>query len=126
MLKDTFLKIISEAEQYIGMKYVWGGSNPHTGFDCSGFTQWTFKKGGISLPRTAQKQYQQCTKIRTEYAKEGDLVFFTNTRKSKRVITHVGIYVGNNLMFDANRNGIGFTDVTTVYWKSRFVSFGRV
>ena len=81
---------IAEASKYLGRAYVWGGSNPTTGFDCSGLTQWSFKQAGVSLPRTAAQQYLATTKVSASEARAGDLVFFSYGSG----IAHVGIYLG--------------------------------
>ena len=57
---ETVQAVMNEALKYQGWKYVYGGSNPNTSFDCSGLTQWCYGKAGISLPRTAQAQYDAC------------------------------------------------------------------
>lgn len=124
--KQAFNTIITEAQKYTGWPYVWAGSHPSTGFDCSGFTQWTFAQAGIKLPRTAQLQYNASTKISPAEAKIGDLIFFTGTYETDQYITHVGIYLGNGKMFDSNGSGIGIHDTNTSYWKSHFVGFGRI
>ncbi|MCM3570614.1 lysozyme family protein [Neobacillus mesonae] len=124
--EKIFDAIISEAQKYVGWPYVWAGANPNTGFDCSGFTQWTFAKAGIRLPRTAQEQYDESSKIPPAEAKPGDLVFYTSTYKTDKYITHIGIYMGDGKMFDANGSGIGIHDINDQYWKSHLVGFGRV
>lgn len=73
----TARAIFKEALKYQGWKYVFGGSNPNTSFDCSGLTSWCYGKAGISLPRTAQAQYDATQHIPLSQAKAGDLVFFT-------------------------------------------------
>ena len=97
----TVQAIMNEALKYQGWKYVYGGSNPNTSFDCSGLTQWCFGKAGISLPRTAQTQYDATQHIPLSQAKAGDLVFFHSTYNAGSYVTHVGIYVGNNQMYHA-------------------------
>ena len=72
----TVQKIMNEALKYQGWKYVYGGSNPNTSFDCSGLTQWCFGKAGISIPRTAQAQYDATQHLPLSQAQAGDLVFF--------------------------------------------------
>jgi hypothetical protein len=124
--EQAFNAIISEARKYVGWPYVWAGSHPSTGFDCSGFIQWTFAKAGIKLPRTAQEQYDVSSKIPSTEAKPGDFVFFTGTYESNRYITHIGIYIGNGKMFDANGSGIGIHDLNSSYWKSHLAGFGRL
>lgn len=122
---ETASAIIEEALKYKGWKYVWGGSSPSTSFDCSGLTSWCYSVAGLSLPRTAQEQYETMQHITLEEAEPGDLVFFTGTTNSGNYITHVGIYVGNNKMFHAG-DPIGYADLTSTYWKKHFVCVGRM
>lgn len=126
MGEQAFKVIISEAQKYVGWPYVWAGASPVTGFDCSGFTQWTFAKAGIKLPRTAQEQFDVSSKIPPGEAKPGDFVFYTGTYETDKYITHIGIYMGNGKMFDSNSSGIGIHDIGSPYWKSHLVGFGRV
>lgn len=116
---------MTEALKYQGWKYVFGGSNPDTSFDCSGLVQWCFGKAGIMLPRTAQQQYDSMQHIALSEASPGDLVFFTGTYDSGTYITHVGIYVGDNRMYHAG-NPIGYADLTTEYWQKHIVCAGRI
>ena len=87
----TAQEIFKEALKYQGWKYVYGGSNPNTSFDCSGLTSWCYGKAGISLPRTAQAQYNATQHIPLSQAKAGDLVFFHSTYNAGTYVTHVGI-----------------------------------
>ena len=87
----TAQAIFKEALKYQGWKYVFGSSNPNTSFDCSGLTSWCYGKAGISLPRTAQAQYDATQHIPLSQAKAGDLVFFHSTYNSGTYVTHVGI-----------------------------------
>ena len=102
-----------------------GGSNPNTSFDCSGLTQWCYGKAGISLPRTAQAQYDATQHIPLSQAQAGDLVFFHSTYNTSDYVTHVGIYVGNNQMYHAG-NPIGYTDLTSAYWQQHIICAGRI
>lgn len=121
----TVQTIMNEALKYQGWRYVFGGDNPNTSFDCSGLTQWSFGKVGIRLPRTAQAQYDATQHLPLSKAKPGDLAFFHGTYNAGTYITHVGIYVGNNQMYQAG-DPIGYADLTTSYWKKHFVSAGRI
>ena len=121
--QEAYTILINEVEKYTGYPYAWGGSNPSTSFDCSGLLTWSFAKIGISLPRTAQMQYDASQRISKEELKPGDLIFFKTA--SYNPVTHVGIYVGNNKMYDANNSGIGYSDLNN-YWTSRIVGYGRV
>lgn len=120
----TMNVIIQEALKYRGWSYVWGGSSPSTSFDCSGLTSWCYGVAGLSLPRTAQQQYDVMQHITLDEAVPGDLVFFTRTTNSGNYITHVGIYLGDNKMFHAG-DPIGYADLTGRYWRQHFVCCGR-
>jgi hypothetical protein len=122
-----FARLMAEATKYIGMRYVWGGSSPKTGFDCSGFVVWCYRESGVyDLPRTtAQGIYNLCEPISPSEAKPGDLVFFTGTYETNSTITHIGIYVGGNTMLHAG-DPIGYADLTKSYWQEHCYSFGRI
>lgn len=122
---DTVQLIFQEALKYQGWKYVYGGYNPNTSFDCSGLVQWCYGKAGITLPRTAQEQYDITQHISLEDAKPGDLIFFTGTYNSETYITHVGIYAGDHKMYQAG-SPIGYADLKTAYWQAHIVGAGRI
>lgn len=124
---EAFQRLMGEATKYIGRVYVWGGSTPATGFDCSGFVCWSFTKSGVyHLPRTtAQEIYNKCVKLPKEEAKAGDLVFFTKTYPTSNPVTHIGIYVGNGKMLHCG-DPIGYASIHTSYWESHFYGFGRL
>lgn len=92
--------VISIAQQYIGVPYVWGGSTP-SGFDCSGLVQYVYKQAGISLPRVTSQQEYMGTKISLYALQPGDLVFW-GTRGNTH---HVAIYIGNNQYVHAPQPG---------------------
>lgn len=117
--------VMNEALKYEGFPYVFGGSNPNTSFDCSGLTQWSYRKAGINLPRTAQQQYDATEHIPLSEAKPGDLVFFHSTYNAGTYVTHVGIYVGNNQMYNAG-DPIGYADLTSSYWQKHLIGAGRI
>ena len=124
----TVQKIMDEALKYQGWKYVYGGDNPNTSFDCSGLIQWCYGKAGISLPRTAQEQYDATQHIPLSQAKAGDLIFFHSTYDAGSYITHVGIYISPTQMYHAGsgKGGIGYGDITSSYWQSHFAGIGRI
>nr|WP_276563259.1 C40 family peptidase [Lysinibacillus xylanilyticus] len=111
---------ISTAKQFLGRSYVWGGSNPSTGFDCSGLVQWSYKQAGVSLPRTASQQYLATQRISASEARVGDLVFFSYGSG----VAHVGIYLGNNTMIDAQNKGVVIESLD--WWNQYLVGFGRI
>ena len=122
---ETFAAMISEAEKYLGMPYVWGGSSPSTSFDCSGFVSWVINHSGWSVGRqTAQGLYNLCTPVSSAQAKPGDLIFFVGTYDTAGV-SHVGIYVGGGMMIHCG-DPISYADVNTSYWQSHYFSFGRL
>ncbi|MBC2722210.1 MAG: C40 family peptidase [Desulfosporosinus sp.] len=115
--------IIATGKQYIGVKYVYGGTTP-SGFDCSGFTQYVFAKNGINLPRVSRDQFKTGTSVSFSNLKSGDLVFFSLAKNG--VVDHVGIYVGNGQFINASSSK-GVTIYTLgSYWKSVYVGAKRV
>ena len=123
----SFAALITEAEKYLGYPYVWGGSNPSTSFDCSGFVCWVFTNSGVhNLPRTtAQGIYNQCAIIPSSEAKPGDIIFFTGTYDSAGPVSHVGIYVGDGMMIHCG-SPIQYANINTSYWQQHFYAFGRL
>lgn len=121
-----FATLIREAERYLGMAYVWGGSSPSTGFDCSGFVSYVFTNSGVYNMgrRTAQGIYDICTPVSPSDAQPGDIIFFKGTYDTSGV-SHVGIYVGNGQMIHCG-DPIQYTSINTAYWQSHFYAFGRV
>lgn len=112
--------IIAEASKYMGTAYVWGGSKPSTGFDCSGLTSWSFKENGVTIPRTAAQQYAASTKISASEAKAGDLVFFSYGKG----VAHVGIYLGDGRMLNSQNRGVTI-DKLAGHWSQYIVGYGR-
>jgi len=127
ILSDAdYNKLMQASTKYEGQPYVFGGNSPSTGFDCSGIVQYAFSQIGIKLSRTAQNQYDQSTKVSANEAKPGDLVFFKGTYNCPDYITHVGIFVGNNKMYQSGSSGIGYADLNKSYYQEHLVGFGRV
>jgi cell wall-associated NlpC family hydrolase len=122
----AFGAAINEASRYLGTPYVYGGSSPQTGFDCSGLVQWSYRQAGIQLPRTAQQQWESTVRIPEQAAQAGDLVFFHSTYNAGTPITHVGIYLGNGQMLSAVNDGVRIVSLNQPYWQQHFAGFGRV
>lgn len=123
-----FAALMMEAEKYIGYPYVYGESNPKSGFDCSGFVSWVFIHSGVydTGRRGANGLHSLCRDIEPVDARPGDLVFFQRTMGADvEGITHVGIYVGNNMMIHAG-DPVGFADLTEEKWIKRFYCYGRL
>ncbi|GHU79987.1 conjugal transfer protein [Clostridia bacterium] len=126
-LTDTrFAAMIQEAEKYLGYPYVWGGSSPSTSFDCSGFVSWVINHSVGSVGRqTATGLFNGCAIIPKSEAKPGDLIFFTGTYDSPGPVSHVGIYVGNDMMIHCG-NPISYANITSNYWTQHFYAIGRL
>ena len=107
--------MLAEAAKYEGVPYLWGGSTP-AGFDCSGYTSYVFRQLGISIPRTAAQQ--QAAFPQVSDPQPGDLVFFGYPAY------HVGIYAGNNTMWDSAVPGTRIK--LRQSWDSGDLSYGRV
>ena len=120
-----FATLIEEAEKYLNYPYVWGGSNPDTSFDCSGFVSYVLTNSGlVNTGRLgAQGLYNVCTPVSKANAQPGDLIFFQGTYDTPGV-SHVGIYVGDGVMLHCG-DPIQYTSINSSYWQSHFYAFGR-
>lgn len=119
--------IVAAAKQYLGTRYVYGGSSP-SGFDCSGFTMYIYGKFGYSLPHSATSQWQSGlgTKIWGINALQaGDLVFFCDpSRSNGKACSHAGIYIGNGQFIHSSSSssgGVIISDLTSGYYNNYFV-----
>lgn len=124
-LMDAF---IAKARQYIGLPYVWGGSNPSAGFDCSGYVCYVMNNCGLgwNVGRTNCKGLlNYCDKIDKSELQPGDLVFFERTYDTYGA-SHVGIYIGNNRMLQCGTGGVQYADITSAYWTSHYLASGRI
>ena len=122
-----FARMVNEAEKYLGYPYVWGGASPSTSFDCSGFVSWVINHcgNGWNYGRlTAEGLRNVCAIIPSSEAKPGDLIFFQGTYDTSGA-SHVGIYVGNNMMIHCG-NPIQYASIDTSYWRAHFYCFGRL
>lgn len=116
-------EIIEYAKQFMGVKYVFGGSSPK-GFDCSGFTMYVFNKFGISLPHSAKAQAEIGAAVSKSELIPGDLVFFTTYKPG---ISHVGIYIGDGNFLEASSSrGIAITKLSSSYYKNRYMGATRI
>ncbi|MDQ7093200.1 NlpC/P60 family protein [Desulfosporosinus sp. PR] len=119
----SFSAILTYAEQYLGTPYVWGGTSPSPGFDCSGFVQYVYGHFGINLARVSEDQYTEGVGIPESDLKPGDLVFFSTYEAGA---SHVGIYIGNNIMIDSEAYGVSFDNITNSYWAARYLGARRI
>jgi cell wall-associated NlpC family hydrolase len=119
---------VEVARRYLGVPYVFGGSNPATGLDCSGLVQLVFQQLGISLPRTAQLQYAATARVPADQLQPGDLVFFARTYADPHDwITHVGIYIGGGQQINAPTEGqvVSIQPVFSGFWAAHYAGAGR-
>ena len=122
---ETFAAIIAEAEKYLGYPYIWGGSNPNTSFDCSGYVSWVINHSGWNVGRLgAQGLCNICTPVTGTQARPGDLIFFKGTYDTPGV-SHVGIYVGDGMMIHCG-SPISYANINTTYWQKHFYAYGRL
>ena len=124
---QEFANMIKCAERYLGYTYVWGGSSPETGFDCSGFVSYVINHSNNDWNvgrQTANGLLGCCSRVSARNARPGDLIFFKGTYNINGA-SHVGIYVGNGMMLHCG-NPIQYTSIDTVYWQEHFYTFGRI
>ncbi|WP_324656136.1 bifunctional lytic transglycosylase/C40 family peptidase [Bacillus cereus] len=123
---ETFKAIMNEALKYNGNPYVWGGKTPAQGFDCSGLTSWAFRAAGVNLNGSAAEQYAATVPVDPKDAQPGDLVFFKGTYGGPDHVSHVGIYVDANTMYDSENAGIGYHQFTSPGWQKYYAGIRRV
>lgn len=120
---NNFEAMYAVMKEYEGVPYLFGGTTK-AGIDCSAMSQKLYQAVGISLPRTAQSQYEAVEHISESKMKKGDLVFFTGTYNAGSYITHVGVYVGDNQFFHAGGNRCQFSELSG-YYREHLAGFGR-
>lgn len=119
----TVSRILATAKRYQGVPYVFGGTTPR-GFDCSGFTQYVFGLNGISIPRTADVQFQVGIPVTKSKLQPGDLVFFSTYLPGP---SHSGIYLGDGMFINASSSrGVSIARMDNSYWGPRYVGARRV
>jgi len=118
--------IVTFAKRFIGTPYVFGGSSPKTGFDCSGFTSYVMRAYGVSLNRSARDQVMNGVGISRSQLKPGDLILFHTTRPG---ISHVGMYIGNGQFIHASSGSakaVTISELNSSYYNTRVVACRRV
>ncbi len=123
--------VVIEALHMIGVKYQWGGNTPASGMDCSGFVKYVFQNAAdVTLPRRAVQMSRVGHTVPIHQLKPGDLVFFNthNSLRKTRVVSHVGIYIGNNQFVHSPRTGktIRIDKLGNRYWKQRYTGAKRI
>lgn len=125
-LATTTSDLLLTSMSFLGVPYRWGGTDPLTGFDCSGFVRAVYEKAsGLVLPRVAKDQAQATQRIDRKDLKPGDLVFFNTLR---RAFSHVGIYMGDGKFIHAPKPGdqVRIDDMNKSYWQAKFNGARRV
>jgi cell wall-associated NlpC family hydrolase len=114
-------ELIKTAQNFITVPYLWGGSSPHAGFDCSGLAMTVYQLNGLDLPRSSKEQYEAGTPVERDSLLKGDLVFFATSGRDK--VTHVGIYVGEGRFVHAPGRGknIRVDSLSRSYYKKRYL-----
>ena len=122
--------VLPTAEEYLGVRYVWGGESPRTGFDCSGFTQYVFARHGVRIPRTSRAQVAAGTPVPVDVGSlmPGDLIMFANRGKP---ISHVAIYAGNKRIIHSTSSGGGvrYDDLSSrrgAWYRTHMVAVRRI
>lgn|GEM_PF-407850 len=119
-------QIINTGKKYLGVKYRFGApSNVTYAFDCSSFTQFIFKKNGVSLPRTSSEQAKKGVFVSKASLQKGDLVFFRDPGRPQK-IGHVAVYAGNDKMLGASGKAVKFSSMASSYWTKHYVTARRV
>lgn len=119
-------KIVSFAKQYLGYRYVYGGTKPSTGFDCSGFIYYVFNSCGYSISRSLSAQANTGVAVSKAELQPGDVVFFNNT--SSGALGHVGIYIGNGTMIHAanSNRGVVTDTINSGYYNTYYYTARRI
>ncbi len=119
--------IVNNAKQYLGGKYVWGGTKPE-GFDCSGYVKYLYEKEGVALPRTAYEQSKVGEYVSRDELKKGDLLFFLTDKRRKIPITHVGMYIGDDKFIHAasRKKGIIISSLSKSKYGKIYVKAKRI
>ncbi len=118
-------QVVSVAMNQRGTPYVFGGTRPQTGFDCSGLVQYSYQQLGLHIPRNSYEQYRLSTPVYISRLQPGDLVFF---RTRGVFVSHVGIYIGDNRFVHAPGEGrpVSVDRMDSPYWLKRLVGGGSI
>lgn len=119
-------QLLNIADDYIGVRYVWGGTSP-SGFDCSGYVQYIMNKAGITVNRSALMQLQDGVIIAKEDLQCGDLVYFSNTGSRGGIASHVAMYIGNNqIIHSGTSTGVVISDLNSTYYAEHYMCARRI
>ena len=122
-LNGSMGQLLGFAESFLGTPYVWGGTTPKPGFDCSGYVQYVYAHFGINLYRVTWDQFTEGQSVSKADLEPGDLVFFSTYAPGA---SHVGIYIGNHMMIDSSDYGVAYDSIDYPYWAARYIGARRV
>ena len=122
-LNGTVDQLLAFSKTFLGSPYVWGGSTPTPGFDCSGYVQYVYNKFGVHLNRVTWDQYQEGQSVAESDLKPGDLVFFSTYAPGA---SHVGIYIGHRMMIDDSDYGVAYDSLDHPYWSAKYIGARRI
>ncbi len=120
-------KLIAYAREFEGIRYVYGGTNPQTGFDCSGFVGYVYKKFDVKLNRSAQGMYSNGVRVAKAQLKPGDILFFdASSRKASGQIDHAGIYIGGDTFIHASSSNGKVREQKLSEYRGTYIGAKRV
>lgn len=124
--EDSNPSIVDYAKRFLGVDYVWGGTSP-SGFDCSGFVLYVFRKFGVELNRVSRDMAAQGSKVAKSELQPGDLVFF-DTNGGHNRINHVGMYIGGGrfIQSSSEQSGVVISDITGGFYANTYMTARRV
>jgi cell wall-associated NlpC family hydrolase len=114
--------LVKTAQDFIGVRYLWGGTSSETGFDCSGLTMTVYQLNGLNLPRKSTRQFEVGSPVVSiRQLQKGDLVFFASKGKNK--VSHVGVYIGDREFIHASSRGkkIRIDSLSTKSFSQRYM-----
>ena len=128
-MERSLKKVMTRLKMQLGKPYVWGGTSPKTGFDCSGLVWYAYTKDGRrSMPRTANGMFtaKKYKKVKQNKLHRGDLVFFGIHKKNKA--DHVGVYLGEGKFIEAPRTGLNvrISQLSDDFWQDHYLGSRRV
>jgi cell wall-associated NlpC family hydrolase len=125
-IKKARHALVSRTMDYLAIPYLWGGQNPETGLDCSGFVQMIYKKEGLNLPRVSRDQFRSTKYLKFNQVLPGDLIFFAMKSPGTAKVDHVGVYVGKGYFVHASfSKGIHIDRINNQYYYKRLVGIRK-
>jgi len=119
-------EVLKRTLLYLNVPYLWGGTHPGTGLDCSAFVQLVYHGAGFALPRVSADQFRATKPLKPREVLPGDLIFFSMAKPAAKKVDHVGIYLGKGLFIAASTtNGIHIESIAKPYYQERLISIRK-